>query len=123
MVCFGKSAQYVFKHSRNIVVVVIVRQAAAERNRACREHRTACRRIEINDLSADQVFQPLACHCREVREQFLQDSAEMALMALRARQDQCIWGGSQLEIGTVELEPSGAAAGKPEITDDLILDA
>jgi hypothetical protein len=55
-----KAPQHVLEHTRNVVVIVIAGQAAAERNRAGREHRTTCRRLEIDDLGADQLLWPLA---------------------------------------------------------------
>src|SRR6516164_9420304 len=76
----------------------------------------------MHDLGADQGLRLFARYCREIGEQFLRYGDEMALMALRARQDQRIRWGSQLEIRPVEFEPSGAATRQPEITDDLVLD-
>src|SRR6516164_5507488 len=106
----GKAPQHVLEHTRNVVVIVIAGQAAAERDRSGREHRTSCGRLEIDDLGADQVLWPLTVDRREMREQIFRHGTEMALMAFRARQDQCTGRRPQREICAVELEPGGTAA-------------
>src|SRR5271155_5799322 len=73
--------QNVFQHPGDVVLVIVVRKAAARRNRANRENRPARCRLEMHDVGADQCLRPLACHRRDMGQQFLGHHDVMALMA------------------------------------------
>jgi len=106
-----KSSQHVLEHPRDVVVIAIVGKTAAEGDRAGRKHRAACRRLKIDNLGPDQRFRWLAGRGHQMVQQFLGHDHEMALVALRTRQDQRIGRGPQLEIRPVELETGGTASG------------
>jgi len=50
-----KPPQHVVGHARDVVVEVVVGKAAAERDRAHREHRAAVGRLEEHDLGAEEI--------------------------------------------------------------------
>ena len=87
--------QNVFQYPGDVVLVGVVRKAAAKRNLANRENRTARHRLEIHDVGADQGQRPLTCHRRDMGQQFLGHYYVMALMGFGTRQDQCIGRGAE----------------------------
>src|SRR5215472_5389026 len=67
----AEPAQHIFEHPRDIVIVVIVRKAATEGDRAGRKDCAITDRLKIDDLGTDQRLWPLTVNRRHVSEQFL----------------------------------------------------
>ena len=82
-----KPIQHVGDDTRNVVVPVVVQQAAAESDQAGGEHSAARRGLEIHHVGSDQLFHRLSRPVGEMGEHLLGDHDKVVAVILRARED------------------------------------
>ena len=115
-----ESPKNVVGDSRNVVLVVVVREASGPGNRARGEHRSTARNLVEHHVGAYQLALR-AADGRGVDEDLVADDKIGVGVALRGGQDQRIGRRSEQPIRPVELEPGRAATDESEVADPLVV--
>lgn len=115
-----KFAQAVFQQARHVVVVVVVREAAAKRNRPDREQTSAVLVDAIDDVRADAAVRSRATIEYTRKQKLFESGFEGRAMTFRGSNYRNEVRGTQVRTDLVDLEPGSSASRKTEIAYSLI---
>ena len=122
-----EAPNHIAQQPGDVVVIAIAGQAAAEGDRADREHRAATGRLVEQHVGPDQRFARIAGQGRGVGQLLLGHQHEeilaVRLVAARAGDHHGMIRGAETRIGAVQLEARGTAAAQSEVAQAILFDA
>ena len=98
-----EAGKNILEYPRDVVVIAIVTEAAAEGDRPGREHSPVLRCLEKHHVGADEVLMRGARPGRHMGQVLLRHEHKTVAVPLRARQDDRVFRCSEAVVHPVEL--------------------